>query len=1131
MRRDDLAPRLVVLCLIVLVVGAITPARAKAQASAALGYFRQPALSNDTLVFTAESDLWRVPIAGGVAERLTSHPGQETNAVISADGRQVAFTGAYEGPRELYLLPLTGGMPRRLTWDGGPSLAVGFTPEGRLLYSTERQSTLPNDQLFTVDTATLARTPVPLAQASDGAYTSDGTLFFTRLPFQGSHTRRYQGGTAQKIWKFAPGASEAVVVTADYAGTSKTPMLWQDRVYFLSDRDGTMNLWSMALDGGGATQITRHADYDAQSPTLSAGRIAYQHGADIRVYDIAKGTDQLVPITLVSDFDQMRERWIDEPLEWVTSAHLSPTGDRVVLTARGQVFVSPARQGRLAEVTRNKRVRYRNGRFMPDGKALVALSDQSGEVEFWTLPPNGIGAATQLTTDGTVLRWDGLPSPDGSRLAHHDKNQRLWVFDLKTKSETKVAENLEGDFNDLAWSPDSRFLAYTAPDANLLTRIYLWEAGTNRSVPVTSNRFDSYNPVWTPDGLWLYFLSDRHFESLVRSPWGSREPEPFFDKQTKAYHVGLKPGLRSPYDPDDELNPPKEDAKDEKKEGEKKDDAKDTTPVKDDDKTKKDEKVGDKQKKTSVPAAKPVAVDLAGVETRLREVPLPPGNYSALSVDDKRLYFLTRDADPASKLTLKILALDNKQPEAETFQDDVTGYEMSADRKKLLIRRPKDLYVVGAGQKAPAELSKFQVPLKPWRVRLDVRDEWRQMFTEAWRLERDYFYDRGMHGVDWKAVQEKYAPLVDRVTDRHELADVLAQMVSELSALHIFVFGGDVRKGSDDVWPATLGARMERDQAAGGYRVAHIYKSDPDRPDRLSPLSRPGADVREGDVIVQVNGASALSAPDIAQLLRAQAGQQVLLQVKPSGGGTLRNVIVTPIDRERDTQLRYDDWEYTRRLEVDRASQNRIGYLHLRAMGSGDMAQWTREFYPVFNREGLIIDVRHNQGGNIDSWLLARLLRKAWFYWQPRIGRPTWNMQYAFRGHIVVLVDEFTASDGEAFAEGFRRLGLGKLIGTRTWGGEIWLSASNVLVDRGIATAAEFGVYGPEGAWLIEGHGVDPDIVVDNAPHATFDGRDAQLDAAIAHLEEQIKTHPVPVPPAPPYPIKRYIPPARPAQQ
>jgi tricorn protease len=303
--------------------------------------------------------------------------------------------------------------------------------------------------------------------------------------------------------------------------------------------------------------------------------------------------------------------------------------------------------------------------------------------------------------------------------------------------------------------------------------------------------------------------------------------------------------------------------------------------------------------------------------------------------------------------------------------------------------------------------------------------------------------------------------------------------------------------------------------------VDHIFRTDPDRPDRLSPLVKPGVDVSEGDVIETVNGVPALSVPDIGMLLRSQADKQVLLRVKPKAGGAAREAIAVPVTASRENDMRYDEWEYTRRQAVERAGAGKIGYVHLRAMGSDDMAQWYRDFYPVFDRDGLIIDVRHNRGGNIDSWVLSRLLRKAWFYWQPRVGRPTWNMQQAFRGHVVVLCNEQTASDGEAFAEGFRRLNLGKVIGTRTWGGEIWLSSSNTLVDRGIATAAETGVYGPEGQWLIEGHGVDPDIVVDNLPHATFKGEDAQLDAAVKYVLEQIKTKPVPVPPPPPYPIKR----------
>ena len=577
----------------------------------------------------------------------------------------------------------------------------------------------------------------------------------------------------------------------------------------------------------------------------------------------------------------------------------------------------------------------------------------------------------------------------------------------------------------------------------------------------------------------------------------------------------MKPGERSPFQPDDELSgvtPPSPDKPADspaEKPGEK--------PA-----AKPPEKPAPP---APVPAAQdvkplpPVAADLTNIQTRLLEVPVPPGNYSTLASDGKRLYFFSSEAG-TPRATLRTLAIENKSPRPETFMEDVTSYELSQDRKKILVRKAQELFVFDVAAKAPADPTKNRVPLAGWSFRLDPRDEWRQMFTEAWRLERDYFYDRGMHGVDWPAMKAKYMPLVDRVTDRAELSNILAQMVGELSALHIYVRGGDLRRGADQVPLASLGATYSRDEKAGGYRVEHIYISDPDIPDELSPLARTGVNVKEGDVIEAINGVPTLSARDIQLLLRDQAGKQMLLKVKPGAGGATRDLIVTPITMGAENDLRYDEWEYTRRLAVEKLTNNRMGYVHLRAMGGGNMAEWQREFYPVFDREGLIIDVRHNNGGNIDSWILEKLLRKAWFFWQPRVGNPSWNMPFAFRGHLVVLVDENTASDGEAFAEGVRRLGLGKVIGTRTWGGEIWLSANNFLVDRGIATAAETGVFGPEGDWLIEGHGVDPDIVVDNLPHETFKGKDAQLEAAIKYLEDEIKKKPIPKPVAPRYPDK-----------
>jgi tricorn protease len=1060
-----------------------------------VGYYRLPALYRETLVFVAEGDLWRVSSSGGRATRLTSHPADESSPAISPDGLLLAFSAAYEGPTEVYAMPLRGGLPVRLTWDASPAIVVGWTPAGEVLYTSQVRSTLPADQLYAVAPTGGAAREVPLAQAADGAYDETGNLYFTRLPFQGSHTKRYRGGTAQQLWALRKDAAEATPLTADYPGTSKEPMVWQGRLYFASDRDGSMNLWSIKPDGSDRRQHTRHSGWDVAAPSLSNGRIAYQLGADLHLLDLATDTDKAIPISLDSDLDQTREHWIKQPLTYLTSAHISPTGDRVALTARGRVFVAPARQGRLVEVTRREGVRYRDGRFFPDGKSLVTLSDESGEVELWRFPANGVGADDQLTREGDVLRWDAVPSPDGRYVAHRDKNQRLWLYDVETKSNSRIDESEVADFADLAWSPDSRWLAYVYQAPNLYSRVRLYGIERGERLDATSDRYDSASPVFSRDGKWLYFLSERNLESVVGGPWGSLQPEPFFDRRVKLYALALEKEARSPFAPVDELHPPEEPKKP--------------------DVAKEEEK---KKKKTKEPQAH-VQLDRDGLAERLYELPIGPGNYSNLMVTDEALLWVSTDSGTQPKRHLVGATIARENVEVKTLVADVRLVELSLDAKKMLVRKGDALYVIDpAVTPTPADLEKKAVDLSGWALSVVPREEWRQMFDEAWRLERDYFYDPGMHGVDWPAIRTKYRPLVDRVRSRGELADLLAQMVSELSALHIFVFGGDQRGGQDDVQLASLGATLVRDERGGGYRVDHVYRSDPDEPNRASPLARPDVRVVEGDRIESIDGVRLLESGDPATVLRGKVGKQVLLRVRPGQGGPARDVIVVPLSEDADKDLRYHEWEYTRRLETERASENRIGYVHLRAMTGRDIADWTRGYYPAFDRQGLIIDVRSNRGGNIDSWILGRLVRKAWSHWNQRVGRsPTWNMQYAFRGHIAVLCNEYTASDGEAFTEGFKRLGLGKVFGTRTWGGEIWLTASNFLVDGGIATAAEFGVYGPEGQWLIEGHGVDPDVVVDNLPRASYDGKDAQLEAAIRWLEERIKEEPRPVPDYPPY--------------
>ena len=1092
------------------------------------GYYTDPALHGDSIVFTSEGDLWRVDVHGGQAHRLTSGAGTEQKARIAPDGKTIAFQADYEGPSEVYTIPMEGGLPERRTWDG-ESQPVGYAPDGRLMIATERYATLPGSELVLVDEHG-GREILPLAEAAEGAYSSDGqTLFFTRWFKQWSETKRYRGGWAETIWKF-DGKNEAVPLTADYNGASTNPMVANGRVYFLSDRDGVMNVYSMDADGHGVKQESHQRVFDVQSASLDNGRIVYACGSDLWLLDPATGHEELIPVTLLSDFDQMREHWVKKPLDYLTAVHIAPDGSSAVLTARGEVFTLPAKTGRIVKVAGDSAVRYREARFLPDGKSIVALSTASGETEFWKFAANGEAAPEQWTQDATVLRWEGVPSPDGRWLAHRDKDQQLWLYDIKSKTDKRIAQSMTGDYSDLSWSGDSRWLAYAEAANNMFAQIKILNIESGDVQTITSDRYNSVNPVWSSDGKWLYFLSDRNLKTTVGSPWGPRQPEPHFDHSVKVYELALTAGLRSPFLPVDELHPEAQEKKDEEKAADDKEkDAKavaagkksanaDKTPAE----KKEDKKEEDKDKKK--PAE--VKIDFTDLAARVDEVPAPPGNYNSLEATDKRLCWLNASDDRGEHLALQCLDIANKGDDVDSTLSDVKGYEISLDRKKMLVSKGDDFYIFDSDVKAgalsdPKAMGKAAIDLSHWRLTTNPRDEYRGIFLDAWRLERDYFYDRKMHGVDWTAMRDRYLPLVDRVADRDELNNVIAQMVSELSALHTFVEGGDARKPADEIDIATLGAVLKRDEKAGGYVVEHIYAHDPDLPNQAPPLAKPESLVKDGEVIVSIDGQSVLSVGDERSLLRGKAGQQVMLHVKPATGDA-RDVLVKPISAHDDTTMRYAEWEYTRRTQVDAAAKSEIGYVHLRAMGPNDMDQWARDYYPVFDRAGLIIDVRHNHGGNIDPWLLGDLLRKAWFYWQPRVGNPEWNMQYAFRGHIVVLCDHETASDGEAFTEGFKHFEMGKVIGTRTWGGEIWLSGSNTQADNGVATAAETGVYSADGRWLIEGHGVDPDITVDNLPHASFSGNDAQLQAAIDLLKQEIKDDPRPVPPHPPYPDKSF---------
>ena len=1090
------------------------------------GYYRQPAIHADSVVFVAEGDLWRTTVksgantdTSGVAQRLTTHLAEESLPRISPDGRLIAFTARYEGPAEVYVMPMAGGLPTRLTHEGDNARVQGFTPDGKVLYTTARWSGKPELRMYAVDIATRAVTPLPLAQAAEGCY-SKADFIFARLPAGSDNVKSYRGGLVQNLWRF-DAKNEATPLTADYPGTSRQPMCTRDRIYFLSDRDETMNIWSMAAAGGDLKQHTKHRDFDIRGASISPDgkRIVYQRGADLSILDTGTGKDLVLPITLQSDFEQTRTRWVKTPWDFVTALEPSPNGDRVAVTARGEIFVLPVGNGRRVDLLRNANIRARDGVFSHDGKSIYAFSDKSGEFELTRYPANGVGAAAALTKDAKVLRRGIYPSPDGKWLVHDDKTRNLYLTDTATNATRQIDRNQFGEYNAITWSPDSRHISFSKSAANQFVQLYMLEISSAKLTSLTSERYDARDAAFSPDGKWLFFLANRNLQSVVTSPWGQRGPEPFFDKQTRIYAYALDPAARWPFLPRDELQPPPK--------VEARPDAKLDTKTAPADATKPDaptaeDKAGDKA--DAKPKTKVLPMVLEGIRERLYEVPVAAGNYRELSTDGKRLFFLSLDSGDR-KTALRSVAIEAPNPTPPTidaFMEDVRSYRMTQDRKKLMVRRVNDVFVFDVGKAAPlpAEQTKFQVNTRDWMIQLDPREEWKQMFVDVWRMHRDFFYDKNMHGADWATARARYQPLLARVTDRAELNDVIAQMTSEVRALHSQVNTPDLRRGQDTIDVGGLGAQVEK--VAEGFKVVQLYGGDPELIEERSPLARPEVNIRVGETIAVVNGVPANGAATLGELLRNQHDKQVLLTVM-GAEGKRRDVVVTPTDPGRERELRYLTWERERKDRVEVASQNRIGYVHLRAMGPADIARWAREFYPVFMRDGLILDLRQNNGGSIDSWIIEKLQRRAWHFWQTRRSdQVTWNQQLAFRGHVVALIDANTYSDGETLAQGLRRLGIAPLVGVTTAGAGIWLSDQNRLRDGGIARAAEMGSFVDNGrtrAWITEGVGVKPDVEVDNLPFATFKGADAQLERAIKMLQEKMAKEPMPAPVVPPFPV------------
>ena len=967
------------------------------------GYYQYPDIHQNTIVFVAEGDIWKVPTNGGLAQRLTTHAEEERYPAISPDGKTVAYSATYEGPKEVYTMSIDGGLPTRWTYSEG-SRCIGWTAEREIIYKTSEFSKLPNAQLVTIDLKSNEKSVVPLHQANQGIQNQEGTWFFVPLSDINDNVKRYKGGWARQIWKF-DGENEAVKLTADHLGESFNPMWYEGRVYFITDRDGMKNIWSMDSNGKDFKQHTAHTEFDVRSANLDNGKIVYQHAADLWLLDIASGDYSKLDIHLASDLEHLRETWIEKPSQYITSVHPSPEGDRVVVTARGRVFVVPTGSGRTIQHTEQKAavIRHRDAVFSHDGENIISLTDESGEFEFVQFAANGSDEVKPITKDGQLLRYKGLPSSDGKWIAYDDVDKNMYVLNVSTGKSKKISTNNE-KIRDFAWSPDNQWLAYVQRASNRMYQIKVYNVNDGSIFDLTTDRSNNYSVKWSPDGQFIYYISDRSFNTLVGKPRGARLGGVHWDKSESVYQVALKKGTRSPFREKDELTNENEN------------------------KNSESELV--------------VNIDKADIQSRTIEVPIADGNYSQLAVNDRAIYLLSKETGLGAKSNLKVVKITNEKAELADMASAIKGFELTQDGKRLLIRKGKSYYMVNAGT-GKVNLDDGKIDLSGCAFSINPREDWKQLYKDAWRMERDYFYDKNMHGVDWDRMYEKYLPLVDRVTTRSELNDVLARLIGELSVLHAYVSGGDMPSDNKSIQVASLGANTSRDKKKGGFRIDYIFKADPDYPNKKSPLDAPYLDIKEGDVITRVNGRDALSATDIGELLRNQANKQVRLTLKR--GKTTKDVIVKP--KASSYWVRYGDWEYANRVKVEKESDNEIGYLHLSAMGNWDIGQFYREFYPISSRKGLIIDMRHNAGGWIDPIILEKLIRKTWMYRVDRTGEPRGNMNRAFRGHMVVLVNERTGSDGEVFAEGFRRLGLGVSIGMRTWGGFISLNSRIISKD------------------------------------------------------------------------------------
>ncbi len=1058
---------------------------------------RFPAIHDNQVVFSYAGDLYTVDANGGMARKLTTSPGYEMFARFSPDGKNIAFTGQYDGNTEVYVMPSQGGSPKRVTYTAtigrddvsdrmGPNnIVMTWKDNEHIVYRSRCQSfNAFIGQLYIADINGGLSEQLPLPTGGFCSYSPDGKqLAYNRIFRQFRARKYYHAGMADDLWVYDFASKQVTDITNDTIQDVE-PMWTGNKIYFLSDRDHTMNLFVYDVTTRQTRKVTNYNDYDVLFPSLGNNAIVWERAGYLWKMDLATEQVSQIHVQIANDELYGRLSMIDAS-KYIESYDLASDGSRLAIVARGDVWTLPATTGVTRDLDKTSNIHERSAHWSPDGKSIAYISDASGEDEIYTVAQNGEGAPTRLTTNGDNYKFDLKWSPDGKKILWSDRKLRLVYLDVDTKKQTLVDSSNLGEFFDYNWSPDSKWIAYTRQEFYSQQKIILYNLATKSKTDATDGWYVSFNPTFSKDGKYLVLVSGRDYTPT----FSDADFNAGYIDMAKVYLITLSKETPSPFAPkDDEVKI-------------KADTTSATTAAKTPTKNAK--------AAPEAPASIDIKIDLDGLADRLISMPIDASNYGTLYANGNDVYYIRRGHfDKASSLVYFSLK-DKKETTLGQFDD----FQVSADGKKMLVVKDKNYSVIDVPT-SPISGQK-NVDLSNMKVMVNHHEEWQQMYDESWRQMRDFFFSPTMNGADWKAMHDKYEPLVKYVNIRQDLTFIISQMIGELSSGHTYTGGGDEPEVTK-VQLGLLGAQLKKDGATGYYQIKKILKGANWDPTLRSPLTEIGLNVKAGDYIIAVNGAPTNTMVDIYASLVNTADKQVELTVnsKASPDGD-RKIIVVPTADE--TNLYYYDWVQHNISYVDSVTHGKVGYIYIPDMGEGGLSQFFKLFYPQINKKALIIDDRGNGGGFVSPMITDRLARQLVFFEMSRntVGMPSPEMNI---GPKVLLINQYSASDGDIFAYRFRTNKLGTIIGKRTWGGVVGINASLPFLDGGYLEKPEFGPYAANGDWVIEGHGVDPDIDLENDPARQYAGIDDQLNKAIEVILDDLKTQGKDVPPVPPFP-------------